>query len=207
MGAITMNEGNRPNADTDSHLTAEQLAAYLNGAIAKEERMRIEAHLATCGQCCDEVVAHTQAKGVEPAWRRPTLAALAAAGVVAGVLLIGPGQRLLISDRQPAFRDAQTPIEVALRPAIVALAPVNHQTVERDSVLFLWKPIAEDAFYSLTLTDREGNLAWRASTRDTLLSLPSEVTLQRGVTYFWYVDALLPTGESPSTGVHRFTTR
>ncbi len=190
------------------HLSAEDVAAYLNGAISSEERSAIEVHLATCGRCCDEIVAHTHAsEKAGPAWRRPTIAALAAAAAVAGVLLIGPGQRLLISDREPVFRDAQTPVEAVLRPSIVALAPVNQAAVQRDSVRFAWRPIAPDAFYSLTLTDREGNLAWRASTRDTLLPLSPEVTLQHGVTYYWYVDALLPSGESPSTGVHRFTTR
>ena len=203
-----MSEADGLTPSPSEHLSTEEVAAYLNGAISRDERTRIESHLATCGPCCDEVVAHTQAtEKVLPAWRRPTIAALAAAAAVAGVLLVGPGQRLLISDREPVFRDAQTPVEATLRPAIVALAPVNQVAVPRDSILFAWRPIADDAFYSLTLTDSEGNLAWRASTRDTLLALSSEVTLQRGVAYYWYVDALLPSGESPSTGVHRFTTR
>ncbi|UCG76563.1 MAG: hypothetical protein JSV95_04515 [Gemmatimonadota bacterium] len=72
---------------------------------------------------------------------------------------------------------------------------------------FVWRPAAVDAFYSLTLTNREGQLVWRGNTRDTLLVLDPEVRLDAGAPYYWYVDALLDTGESPTTGVHRFTAR
>ena len=72
-------------------------------------------------------------------------------------------------------------------------------------MLFVWRPAAADAFYSLTLTDREGGLIWRGNTRDTLLALDPDVRLSVDGQYYWYVDALLDSGESPTTGAHRFT--
>ena len=40
-----------------AHLTVEELAAYLDGVIRPEERVRVEAHLSACGQCFEELVA------------------------------------------------------------------------------------------------------------------------------------------------------
>ena len=193
---------------TDAHLSAEDAAAYLSREVAEEDRQRIETHLVTCAACCDEIVAlgHTLSES-RARWPMASRIGLAAAAVLAGVLLLGPGFGLFVSDEQPAFRGAQAPLETSLRPSIEALAPGNGIAVGRDSVLFVWRPAAADAFYSLTLTDREGGLIWRGNTRDTLLALDPDVRLGVGRQYYWYVDALLDTGESPTTGVHRFRAR
>lgn len=192
----------------DSHLSSEDVAAYLSRAVSEEERQRIESHLATCGACCDEIVAlgHDLSES-RARWPMAVRVGLAAAAVLAGVLLLGPRLGLFFSDQEPAFRGSQAALETALRPSIQALAPGSGSAVARDSVLFVWRPAAADAFYSLTLTDREGGLIWRGNTRDTLLALDPDVRLDQGEQYYWYVDALLDGGESPTTGVHRFTAR
>lgn len=41
----------------NEHLTAEELAAYLDGALRREERIEVETHLSVCRQCLDELVA------------------------------------------------------------------------------------------------------------------------------------------------------
>jgi len=192
----------------DSHLSAEDVAAYLSREVTEEDRRRIERHLATCAACCDEIVALGHNLSVSRArWPMASRVGLAAAAVLAGVLLLGPRFGLFVSDEEPAFRGSQGLLETSLRPSIEALAPGSASAVGRDSVLFVWRPAATDAFYSLTLTDREGGLIWRGNTRDTLLALDPDVRLSVGGQYYWYVDALLDTGESPTTGVHRFTAR
>jgi anti-sigma factor RsiW len=40
----------------DLHLTTHQVAAYLDGLIGPEERVRIEVHLNTCERCLREIV-------------------------------------------------------------------------------------------------------------------------------------------------------
>lgn len=193
---------------TDAHLSPEDVAAYLTRAVTEEERLRIERHLVTCPACCDELVAlgHGLSETRKP-WVTPMRVGVAAAAVLAGILLLGPRVGLLVPDGEPALRGPQAPLETMLRPSIEALAPEGGSAVDRDSVLFVWRPAAEDSYYSLTLTDREGGLIWRGNTRDTLLTLDSDVRLSAGEEYYWYVDALLDTGESPTTGVHRFTAR
>jgi hypothetical protein len=193
---------------TDAHLSAEDVAAYLSREVTEEDRQRIESHLVTCAACCDEIVAlgHNLPES-RARWPMASRVGLAAAAVLAGVLLLGPGFGLFPSDEEPAFRGSQASLETSLRPSIEALAPGSGSAVGRDSVLFVWRPAAADAFYSLTLTDREGGLIWRGNTRDTLLALNPDVRLSVGDQYYWYVDALLDSGESPTTGVHRFTAR
>ena len=41
---------------SDHHLSAEDLAAYLDGRVAPGERTRLEAHLVRCQQCLNEMV-------------------------------------------------------------------------------------------------------------------------------------------------------
>ncbi len=193
----------------DSHLSAEDVAAYLSRAVSAEDRRRIERHLVECGPCCVELVAHGYrlSETRRSRWPVATSAGLAAAAVLAGMLLLGPRVGLILSDEEPVFRGAQALVEDALRPAIEVVAPEEAGVVGKDSVVFVWQSVSADALYSLTLTDEEVSLIWRGTTRDTLLALAPDVRLRDGDQYYWYVDALLATGESPSTGVRRFTAR
>lgn len=206
-----MNKVKAEDEATVRHLSAEEVAAYLSRAVSPEEREKIEAHLAACSACCDEVAFHAHLEDLEaahrPSWRRPTIAVLSAAAVLAGVLLIGPQFKATLVGDQPRLREGQASIERELRPTIAVLAPDGDNPVHRDSVYFAWSPVAPDALYGLTLTDPSGARMWGTTTRDTMLQLPSDIVLARGSVYFWYVDALLPSGESPSTGARRFATR
>jgi anti-sigma factor RsiW len=55
------------------HLTAEQLAAYLEGLVRDDERREIEAHLIACTGCLDEVLALLRLVGLEPPGSQPPL--------------------------------------------------------------------------------------------------------------------------------------
>jgi hypothetical protein len=203
-----MDNADARNEATMSHLSAEEVAAYLSRAVSAEERTNIQAHLAVCSRCCDEVAFHAHLQDVrQPSWKRPTIAVLSAAAVLTGVFLLGPQIGGLLSDDQPRLRDGQAPLERVLRSSMTVLAPEAENPIHRDSVYFAWSPVADDALYGLTLTDPEGGRVWGTTTRDTMLQLPPDIVLGEDSVYFWYVDALLPNGESPSTGVHRFTTR
>lgn len=53
-----------------AHLTAAEIAAYIDTAVERADRRRIEAHLILCDACLDEVIAglrHLQPKAAEPA--------------------------------------------------------------------------------------------------------------------------------------------
>src|SRR5947208_9880810 len=92
-------------AAAERHLGAEEVVAYVDGAIPEEERGRIQAHLAACADCRAEVRdvravvrAHP---GVRPARRRFWIPAAAAAAAAAIVLLWlrPPSERTAIGDQ------------------------------------------------------------------------------------------------------------
>jgi hypothetical protein len=58
--------------------------------------------------------------------------------------------------------------------------------------------------FRFTLTGQSGEPLWFHETSETSVSLPSEVELRPGETYFWYVDVLLPDGRTGTTGVLDF---
>ena len=92
----------------------------------------------------------------------------------------------------------EEPIEVRVPP--------EGSTLVQDSLRFAWVPVADDAFYSFTITDAVGDVIWEGTTSDTSLWLSSRVILEDGERYFWYVDALFGEGRSASTGVREFVT-
>src|SRR5919206_1600037 len=74
----------------ERHLSADEVAAYVDGALAGDERARIEAHLAVCADCRAEVREVTGLVRSLPEARRSARrvwipAAAAAAVLVAGV--------------------------------------------------------------------------------------------------------------------------
>ncbi len=193
------------------HLTAEEVAAYVSGAVEGKAHGRMQAHLADCARCSHEVadvVRSVRETGSRPARRRwPLAAGLGAAAVLAGVLLVGPRLATSNQDEGRVFRGEQgRPAEVHV-PAIDAIEPANGTTVSRDSVRFMWATLDADALYSLTLTNSQGDVLWKGSTRDTTLSVANEVVFRPGQRYFWYVDALYQGSESTSTGAQRFAVR
>jgi len=193
------------------HLTAEEVAAYVSGAVEGEAHQRMQAHLADCDRCSNEVadvVRSVREAGSRPARRRwPLVAGLGAAAMLAGVLLIGPRLATSTRDEGRVFRgDQGRPVEVHV-PAIDAIEPANGTMVSRDSVRFMWATLDADALYSLTLTNSQGDVLWKGSTRDTTLSVADEVMFRPGQSYFWYVDALYQGSESTSTGAQRFAVR
>jgi hypothetical protein len=93
-------------------------------------------------------------------------------------------------------------------PALVAVAPVDGHMIRPDSsrpTRFIWKRDAPDAGYRLTLTDEGGSVRWSIDTSDTTVTLPDSVPLQRGQTYYWYIDALGGDGGTRTSGPRRLS--
>jgi hypothetical protein len=84
------------------------------------------------------------------------------------------------------------------------VAPPDLDSIVATSLEFVWRSVAADAYYRLTLTNPDGDVVWNGSTEDTSMVFPGDVIVSSGVTYYWYVDALLERGQSATTGVSRF---
>ena len=189
----------------EGHLDAEEVAAYLGGDIPPRQRARLERHLAHCAQCCDELVA-VGALVPTPSRRKAlVLGGGLAAAVLAAILLIGSGA--FGENEAPVLRAGDEAEEV-LQPAVESVYPSDGDLISTRELRFVWRPVAPDALYELTLWEAGGVRIWQKSTRDTVLTPGQEVVLRAGDRYYWLVDALLTNGEAADdTGLQWFTVR
>jgi hypothetical protein len=188
---------------SDPHLPDSVLAAYLDRALSATARAAADAHLTECAACRDDLVALA---ALARSTRRPKalrvggpIVAIAAAVVL---LVLGPWRARHESTGVDGERLRETTAVTGAR--LRAIAPVDGVLLQPDSVRFTWQREAGDAGYHLTLTDEGGSVQWALDTSDTTVALPDSVRLQRGRTFYWYVDALSADGRTRATGLQRF---
>jgi anti-sigma factor RsiW len=187
------------------HPTSEDIAAYLNGALAPTGRAVLEEHLAACVECRHEVTtARRLLRQHRYPKRRLWLIPAAAAAVVAAVMLVRAPRPAPLG-RQP-LRSLQSGAADTVA-TISVLTPADGETVPARPVIFAWRGQPDRPLYRLSLTEASGREVWSAETTDTTLTLPATVSLERGRSYFWIVDALGADGRSLTTKTHRFVTR
>jgi hypothetical protein len=185
--------------DTMSHLSVEDTAAFLDGRHPREVQARIEAHLATCRECRDDLGG--TARLLPEVTRRRPLYRVAAGLAAAALLLIvvrTTTHRGIVPDQERAGPDLVETL--ILSPADDALVPADH-------VVLTWSAAPQQSAYRVTLTDSLGSTVWSAGSRDTSLAVSNAVTLTPGRTYYWYAEALLPDGRRRASGVHRIRIR
>lgn len=187
-----------------SHTSAADVSAYLDRTLSESDRERVEAHLAECNECRQELVdlsrlmrSHRPQRPV----RWVIAAGLAATLAIALALPRGPERTPLGEPTEQIERGA--PAEESSR--LSARAPAGPSSVDRDSLIISWGPAQGSGVqYRVTLSDADGRVLWTASTSDTILIPPPSLSLPGGRTYYWYTDALLPDGRSLTTGVQEF---
>jgi len=186
----------------ETHLTDEDLAAYVDGELDIAARTRIEGHLLACDECRNLVSGAGQL--LPPPARRTRRIVMLTGGLAAAAVLV-----LMLVPRTPApdpasqTRDAEVVGPTGLNFA--ADAPPANASVRVDTLVFRWTAIGEGTTYQLTVSDPAGAIVWTEQTTRTSLALPeSAVSLfEPEQTYYWRVDALLPDLRSATTGPRR----
>jgi len=192
----------------DSHLRDDVLAAYLDRALGTSARAVADAHLAACASCRDELVVLSALARSTSTPRRLLRVGGPLAAVAAGVLIVymgtgnpaaragAPGDRLRettsVANPGSARLSAVTPLD----GESISSDPARHTT-------FTWRRASPDAAYRLTVTDEGGSVRWAPETGDTTINLPDSVRLERGQTYYWYVDALGGDGRTRASSPRR----
>ena len=179
----------------DGHLRPEQIATYLSGSLDPARR-RAEAHLRVCDECRRELVEINRLVQVHRRRRRLLIVVPLAAAAGLTLLLVPR-----LQDEGEATRRVRAGEEGGQR--IEAVRPVDGASVSSDSITFTWRSVTDGAQYALQVTDSVGDIVLSESTADTILMVAARL-LRPGQTYIWYVDALLPNGESATTGLRRF---
>ncbi len=176
------------------------IEGYVAGRLGEAETEAFESHYLTCARCQNELrlafaireaLPEVREAGL-PSPAKPevsviarrlkvsTAAALAAAAVVAGLLLVRPSR--LDEESAPAQRDEATGVEVA--PSLGAPGGVV-AAVET----FQWSQVPAADLYRITVYDAEGTAVWEAETRDTLITPPDGTAFEPDARYIWQVAA------------------
>ena len=188
------------------HPGTEEIAAYLSDGLTPLDRTRVEAHLAECRTCRQEVVSARrllQSRSVRSRW---SMMVPAAAAAVLALAILGRGFLSRPVDRD-IVRGAGTASEVESAPSIQVFSPADGSTLAGRAILFAWAGQPGRPLYRLTLTDGSGHALWIRDTADTTIALPASVSLPPTHRYFWYVDALDSDGQSLTTGTRTVSIR
>jgi hypothetical protein len=166
----------------ESHLESGEAAAYVDGALARSARSLIEAHLAECEGCRDEVIEVTRLLRTgswRHRWQLPTGVAAAAAAVVLLVVWPRPAHQPMESPeyREPALTTTVAPVVVAPR-GVVGVARA-----------LVWTAVPHADRYRLNLFDDTGRVVWETQSGDTSALLPDSIRLQPRASYLWKVEA------------------
>jgi anti-sigma factor RsiW len=179
------------------------VASYLEDVCDAEERSRVEAHLAECTDCCEELIALEETIRTLPSRHRGRfvipLVVLGAAAALAGLIVFRPSDNPVELPAGTAIVQRSQPEE---RSLIAVLSPESGAVVEAGEVILRWAPVETDARYLVTVTTSDGDSVWALMTPDSAAAIP--VALNPGGEYLWYVDALLPGGETATSGIHHF---
>jgi hypothetical protein len=178
------------------HLSAEQVAAFVDKGLTPDERAQVEAHLAQCDPCRSEVV--EVARLLHARARRRWLLLLPVAAAAGLLLVMHPFAPS--SGRRPIERGG-TPTSVG---AVSTIAPSPDAVLPSPRPTFIWHHAASAASYHLTVTDEVGDVVWTGLTADTTIIIPARIRLEPERAYAWYVDVLLPDGSSNAGAVQRF---
>ncbi len=174
------------------------IEGYVAGRLGEAETEAFESHYLTCERCQNELrlalgirealpevreaglhaPAEPEVSVISRRFKVGTAAALAAAAVLAGLLLVRPSK--LDEESAPAHREEATGVEVA--PSLRAPAGVV-AAVEK----FQWSQVPAADLYRITVYEAEGAVVWEVETRDTLITPPDGTEFEPDARYIWKV--------------------
>lgn len=198
-GAVSVSQSGSVNENPS--LSAEDVAAYIDGRLSGADLERVEAFLAANPDARAELVEASRLVATvpqrKPQSRRTWVVGSAVVAAAAAILIVLP----LVSRRSQSL-----PVETERRSTadetarLRAVAPADAAPVSVDDARFVWNSVA-GAQYKFTLTDANGAVVWETSTTDTVAVLPKDKRLSASNSYYWNVDALAEDGSSVTTGV------
>lgn len=179
------------------HLPPELMSGFLDRDLSREERERVELHLASCADCRAELVEirRLQLLPRRGRWALVLVPTAAAAAILLAVSLLRPSA-------PPSDTRAPDP-----EASLAIIAPRPSAEIPPGPITFVWQSAGPDASYTVTLQEADGRVAWTSSVEDTVAVLPDSVAIGAGRSWYWFVDAMLPDGHARSSGVNRLTTR
>lgn len=182
----------------ENHLSAAEIAGFIDHTLSNEVRALAVEHLATCERCREEAAACARLAASAPTetlrpgvWR--FAAGLAAVLVVAVALRSGWRSPSPVGEQRNATAERSAPMTGRIK----TIFPNDSLPIARSQLRFVWNRDADASSYHLTVTDASGTPAWIGDViGDTAFALPDTVRLAGSSVYFWRVDAPHADGSS-----------
>jgi hypothetical protein len=189
-----------------NHLSATEIAGFIDRTLDGEVRARAVEHLAACERCRDEVAACVRLAATAPAhhdtsavWK--VVAAVAAVLVLAVTLRSGLRQRALTGGERSATAERAAP----MTSRITTVFPTDTVAIARAQLRFVWRRDSRASAYTFAIIDANGKPVVRIDEiGDTTFALPDTVRLVPSALYFWHVDAPHADGSSAVSGEMAF---
>ena len=187
----------------DAHLSADDVAAMIDGGLPADRRADVEAHLALCAVCRSELAAISVL--VDSAPTRSTIPIRWIAGAAAAVLVLAvlPLARF-VNTTAPTADERSATTNTA---AVHTVTPTGEMRVPIESLTFAWHPVPGVTTYKLFVTDSVGAPVYNLKTTDTTVGSIATAHLTPGTRYFWNVDALRSDGSSITSSQLGFSIR
>lgn len=171
----------------DEHLSATDIAAFIDRSLTLEDRARAELHLSGCERCRAELAACIRlAAGAPLAQRRRStwpLVGVAAAALVLAVVLRSPGRPI-------GGESSQARTSVDGRARMSTVFPQRDADVARTELRFVWRRDDRSSGYRVIVADEAGAPVWTEDAGDTSAVPPLTLPLRSGARYYWRVEAL-----------------
>jgi len=187
-----------------NHLSAAEVAGFIDRSLGDEVRAQAVEHLATCERCRDEVAACVRLASTVPAPKH-TSGAWRTLAAVAAVLVLGVALRS--NWRQPAVRgEREVPSErsASATTRIRTVFPTDTVPIARSQLRFVWRRDAQATTYALAVDDSSGRSVWAGEISDTTFTLPDSARVAPSGLYFWHVDAIHVDGSSAQSDAIAF---
>lgn len=187
---------------TDRHLSAADIAAFIDRSLPLDARADAELHLSGCDRCREELASCARLAGSVPALpqRRTTwwVGGLAAAAVIVAIVLQPTAARI---DRGASVERAS--VNAGSRMTVVSPTGL----VTTSDLRFVWRRDDRSSGYRVILTDSIGAPIWTEDVVDTSAVPPVPIHLKPGARYFWRVEALHADGSATQSDETPFRIR
>jgi len=171
---------------TSEHLSAADVAAFIDRSLSLGDRARAELHLSGCDRCRAELAECARLTVDAPAAQRHR-SMWPVAGVAAALLLAV----VLRSSTNPSEGPAsQARTSADGRANMFTVFPQRDGDIRRAELRFVWRRDDRSTGYRIIVADETGAPVWTEDRGDTSASPPPTIPFKAGARYYWRVEVL-----------------
>ena len=181
------------------HLSAADVAAFIDRTMPSAAREHAETHMANCASCREELAACMRLASTVPVKQRTipwTWLGAAAAAAIVFVVIARP---------RVDPRERGEPVERGHPVSKPQLMVPSDAVVRRPDLRFTWRSDGAGTTYRVIVDDVNGAPIWNTDVPDTTATVPTSTRLTPGARYFWRVEALHPDGSVAKSQTLSFT--